>query len=147
MRVFLDTNILVSAAATRGLCADVLRQVLASHELLTSLEVLSELRRVLRTKFAVDQDLIDDFIWLMRQDTLLARPGQLPSVEIQDQDDLPILSAAISAGADVFVTGDKEILDVGQIGELAILSPRQFWEKLKAQPQRRAGRGRPRRSR
>lgn len=147
MRVFLDTNILVSAAATRGLCADVLRQVLASHELLTSLEVLSELRRVLRTKFAVDQDLIDDFIWLMRQDTLLARPGQLPSVEIQDQDDLRILSAAISAGADVFVTGDKEILDVGQIGELAILSPRQFWEKLKAQPQRRAGRGRPRRSR
>lgn len=147
MRVFLDTNILVSAAATRGLCADVLREVLASHELLTSLGVLSELRRVLRTKFAVDQDLIDDFIWLMRQDTLLARPGQLPSVEIQDQDDLPILSAAISAGADVFVTGDKEILDVGQIGELAILSPRQFWEKLKAQPQRRAGRGRPRRSR
>ena len=147
MRVFLDTNILVSAAATRGLCADVLRQVLASHELLTSLEVLSELRRVLRTKFAVDQDLIDDFIWLMRQDTLLARPGQLPSVEIQDQDDLRILSAAISAGADVFVTGDKEILDVGQIGELAILSPRQFWEKLKVQPQRRAGRGRPRRSR
>lgn len=147
MRVFLDTNVLASAAATRGLCADVLREVLASHQLLTSAQVLSELRRVLRTKFDLDQDLIDDFIWLMRQDTVLARPGQLPSVEIQDQDDLPILAAAISAGADVFVTGDQEILDLGQIEHLTISSPRQFWEKLKAQPQRKAGRGKPRRSR
>jgi hypothetical protein len=81
----------------------------------------------------VDQDLIDDFIWLMRQDTVLARPGQLPSVEIQDRDDLPILSAAISAGADMFVTGDKELLSIDQIDRLAILSSRQFWEKLKAQ--------------
>ena len=102
MRVFLDTNVLASAAATRGLCADVLREVLTSHELLTSAQVLSELKRVLRTKFGVAQDLIDDFISLMREDTVLAEPGQLPTVEIQDQDDLPILSAAISAGADVF---------------------------------------------
>lgn len=27
MKVFLDTNVLVSAIATRGLCADVLREV------------------------------------------------------------------------------------------------------------------------
>jgi len=135
VRVFLDTNVLASAAATRGLCTDVLREVLTSHELLTSAQVLSELKRVLKTKFGVAQDLIDDFISLMRQDTVLAEPGQLPTVEIQDQDDLPILSAAISAGADVFVTGDKEILDIGRIEKLAILSPRQFWEKLKAQPQ------------
>ena len=146
MRVFLDTNVLASAAATRGLCADVLREVLASHELLTSAQVLGELRRVLRTKFGSGQDLINDFVWLMRQDTVLARPDQLPNVEIQDQDDLPILSAAISAAADVFVTGDKELLAIGRIEKLAILSPRQFWEKLKAQPQRGAGRGK-RRSR
>jgi hypothetical protein len=95
----------------------------------------------------VDQDLIDDFIWLMRQDTGLARPGQLPSVEIQDRDDLPILSAAISAGADMFVTGDKELLSIDQIDRLAILSSRQFWEKLKAQPRRGVGRGKSRRSR
>lgn len=147
MRVFLDTNVLASAAATRGLCADVLREVLASHELLISARVLSELRRVLRSKFGVDQELIDEFIWLMRQDTVLARPGQMPSVEIQDQDDLPILSAAIAAEADVFVTGDKELLDIDRIEKLAILSPRQFWEKLKAQPRRRARRGKSRRSR
>ena len=147
MRVFLDTNVLASAAATRGLCADVLREVLTSHELLTSKQVLSELERVLRTKFDVPRDLIDDFMGLMRQDTVLAEPEPLLDIEIDDKDDVPILSAAISAAADVFVTGDKEILDLGQIGRLTILSPRQFWEKLKDQRQRGAGRAKPRRSR
>ena len=147
MRVFLDTNVLASAAATRGLCADVLREVLTSHELLTSEQVLSELERVLRTKFDVPRDLIDDFMGLMRQDTVLAKPDPLLDIEIDDKDDVPILSAALSAAADVFVTGDKEILDLGQIGRLTILSPRQFWEKLKDQRQRGAGRAKPRRSR
>jgi putative PIN family toxin of toxin-antitoxin system len=136
VRVFLDTNVLASAAATRGLCADVLREVFASHELLTSAQVLRELKRVLRSKFGVDQDLVDDFISLMRQDTVLARPGEAPGVDIQDQEDLPILSAAISGGADAFVTGDKELLAIGRIETLTIMSPRQFWEKLKSQPRR-----------
>lgn len=147
MRVFLDTNVLASAVATRGLCVDVLREVLTSHELVTSAHVLSELRRVLRSKFGVAQDLIADFIGLLRQDTVLAQPGQLPTVDIEDRDDLLILSAAISAGAAVFVTGDRELLAIGHVENLAILSPRQFWEKLKAQPRRGAGRGKSRRSR
>ena len=33
MRVLLDTNVIVSAVTTRGLCADVFRAVLAAHEL------------------------------------------------------------------------------------------------------------------
>jgi hypothetical protein len=34
LRVFLDTNVLVSAFATRGLCADLLELVLLQHELI-----------------------------------------------------------------------------------------------------------------
>lgn len=147
MRVFLDTNVLASAAATRGLCADVLREVLSSHELLTSAQVLNELKQVLAAKFRVPKDLIDDLLWLLRKDTVLAQPGQLPDIELEDKDDLRILSAALSAAADVLVTGDKDLLAVSQVEHLVILSPRQFWEKLKAQRQRRGGRGKPRRPR
>ena len=50
MKVFLDTNVLVSGFATRGLCADVIRLVLAEHELLTAEVVLDEVRRVLLRK-------------------------------------------------------------------------------------------------
>jgi len=147
MKVFLDTNVLASAAATRGLCADVLREVFASHELFISDQVLAELRRVLRLKFGVGQDLIDDFIWLLEQDSVRAQPAQLPRIELKDRDDLAIVGAAIAAGVEVLVTGDKELLDLGRFVNLEVLSPRQFWERLKAQQQRGGGRSEPRRSR
>jgi putative PIN family toxin of toxin-antitoxin system len=145
MKVFLDTNVLASAAATRGLCADVVRQILASHQLFISDQVLNELESVLRSNFGAGQDLIDDFIWLLQQDSVLAQPGQLPKVKLQDKDDLSILGAAISSGAEVLITGDKELLELGDIEGLEILSPRQFWEKLKVKQQRRTGHGKPRR--
>lgn len=146
MKVFLDTNVLASAAATRGLCSDVLRAVFASHELLTSEDVLNELGRVLKSKFGVGQRLIDDFIGLLKQDTVLCRGVQLPRLELQDKNDLPILGAAIAGKAEVLVTGDRELLNLGRVQDLEIVSPRQFWEKLKAQRHLRTGRGR-RRSR
>ena len=99
MKVFLDTNVLVSAAATRGLCSDVLREVFASHDLFISEQVLSELKRVLRSKFGIGENLTDDLIWLLRQDTILAQPARLPRVDLQDKDDLHMLGAAIAAGA------------------------------------------------
>ena len=146
MKVFLDTNVLASAAATRGLCADVLREVFASHELFISGQVLSELKRVLGLKFGVGQDLIDDFIWLLLRDSVLAQPAELPRIELKDRDDLAIVGAAATSGVEVLVTGDKELLDLGRLGNLEILSPREFWERLKAQ-QRGGGRRDPRRSR
>lgn len=147
MRVFLDTNVLASAAATRGLCADVLREVLASHELFLSGQVLSELARALRSKFGIGQDLINDFIRLLQQDSVPAEPSDVPRVGLRDKDDLRILGAAVAAGAEVLVTGDKELLALGHFEELEILSPRQFWEKLTTQQRRRAGHGKSRRRR
>ncbi len=147
MKVFLDTNVLASAAATRGLCADVLRAVFASHKLLISEDVLNELKKVLKSKFGVQQRFIDDFIGLLKQDAMLCLCVSLPKVEVQDEDDLPILGAAIAANAEVLVTGDKELLNLCYIERLAIVSPRQFYEKLKTQQQRRTGRGKPRSSR
>jgi putative PIN family toxin of toxin-antitoxin system len=147
MKIFLDTNVLASEAATRGLCADVLREVFASHDLFISEQVLNELGRVLRVKFGVVQDLIDDFILLLQQDSVLAQPSQVPRVKLQDKEDLTILAAAITAGAEVLITGDKELLDLGRVGNLEILSLRQFWEKLKAQEKSGVRRHKPRRSR
>ena len=48
MRVYLDTNVLVSAFAARGLCADLLEVVLLEHEFTLGRNVLSELGKALR---------------------------------------------------------------------------------------------------
>ena len=50
MRVFLDTNVLVSAFASRGLCADLLELVLLDHDLIVGKNVLRELVKALRDK-------------------------------------------------------------------------------------------------
>jgi predicted nucleic acid-binding protein len=41
VRVFLDTNVLISAFATRGLCAELFRSVIAEHELVLGEVVLA----------------------------------------------------------------------------------------------------------
>ena len=141
MRVFLDTNVLVAAVATRGLCADVFRAVLASHELVVSQQVLDEVRRVLRVKLGVRPGPVADFIRLLEQEAEVAPPARLPGIELNDQDDLPILGAAVAARAEVFVTGDRELAELGTVEGMRVMSPRQFWEGLKSR-RPRGGRGR-----
>lgn len=141
----MDTNVLASAAATRGLCADVLREVLAEHELVICKQITDELNRVLTGKFAVAPSLVREFLWLIRQDTTSVEPRVLPEISIKDKDDLGILAAAVTADADVLVTGDKELQDLAQVERTAILSPRAFWNRLTAQPDESRARGKPRR--
>jgi predicted nucleic acid-binding protein len=43
------------------------------------------------------------------------------------------VSSAINGGADMLVTGDKEIVGLSQVGRLRIVTPRQFWEMGKGQ--------------
>jgi predicted nucleic acid-binding protein len=39
----------------------------------------------------------------------------------------------LNGEADLFITGDKELLGLKGIGGMEIISPRAFWEKLKTQ--------------
>ncbi len=133
MKVFLDTNVLVSAAATRGLCVDVLREVLISHKLVVSPPLFSELENILKKKLNLPYELISEFIEILQQDAHQSSQSDLPDVEIQDKDDLTILSSALNGETDVFITGDKELLELSRINDMDIISPKMFWERLKVQ--------------
>ncbi len=133
MRIFLDTNVLVSAVATRGLCADVFREVLTSHELIVSDPLLKEVKKALQQKLKVPLSLISEFLNLLTQDTIVAKPCQLPKVAIKDKSDLIILASALNGNAELLVTGDRELLELERVESLEIVSPRAFWEKLRLQ--------------
>jgi len=134
MRVFLDTNVLVSAVATRGLCADLLREILVSHQLVVSVPLIAELRHILHTKIGVPQEIISDFEALLMQDCILSEETTLTHVDIRDKADILLLSTALNGNAQLFVTGDKELLGLEKIESMGIVSPRGFWEILKIQP-------------
>ena len=137
MRIFLDTNILVSAVATRGLCADVLREVLTFHEIIISEQLLSELRESLARKLGVPKSLVEEFVETLVQEAHFAQPSVLPGVKVRDRDDLAILSAALDGKADLFITGDKELLTLGSVGPMDIINPRKFWEVLRTRVRNR----------
>lgn len=131
MRVALDTNVLVSAVATRGLCADVFNLVLAEHELIVGETVLAELRKVLRQKMRVPNEAIDDFETLLRQEGVVVGKTKSLPVAIRDKSDVPVLSEAVAANAEVLVTGDRDRLEIAGTIPLQILTPRGLWEQLR----------------
>lgn len=130
MRVFLDTNVLASSIATRGLCTEILESILHDHELLTCEAVLNELERVLRTKLRIPDLPASEFIALLREEAQFVEDQQLPSVQINDADDVPITGCALGGKADLFVTGDKALLDIREVDGLRIVSPRELWMQL-----------------
>jgi putative PIN family toxin of toxin-antitoxin system len=131
MRVFLDTNVLVSGFATRGLSADVVRVLMAEHELLTGEVVLEETRRVLTEKFGVPEEKAAEIEQLLRRHHVEPIPRSDSPVEVRDPDDEIVLASAISAEAEILVTGDNDLLDVAeQTQVLQIIPPRTFWEEV-----------------
>ena len=128
MKVSLDTNVLVSAFGTRGLCADILHVVLAEHELIIGEAVLTETRRVLTTKFGVPTATVDEVDALLRQQSRVVTDAPRLGMGLRDADDVLILSEAVAGGAEVLVTGDRDLLAVAGKAPLAIVTPRGFWE-------------------
>jgi putative PIN family toxin of toxin-antitoxin system len=130
VKVFLHTNVLASSIATRGLCSELLEIVIHDHELLTCQAVLLELERVLTEKLRLPGPVIAGFLELLRTEGSVVESTENPAIPVKDADDIPILACAIAGKADVFVTGDKELLDLRRIEDLAVVSPRQLWLQL-----------------
>ena len=129
MRVLLDTNVLVAAFATRGLCADLLRHVLVEHRLLIGEVVLEELQRALRRKLKLPAQSVSAIIDFLREQEVVDRPARAAAAPARDPADRWVLASALDARADVLVTGGDDLLELtaGQAG-VRILSPRDFWE-------------------
>jgi putative PIN family toxin of toxin-antitoxin system len=134
VRVFLDTNVLVAAFATRGLCADLLRAVLAEHELLSSSTVVEELTRTLAEKIRVPEATVREIAALLRASAAFPDTAvDPPPVAVRDPDDAVILSEAVALRADVLVTGDKDLLEAGEVPGISILDPRGFWQLVRGE--------------
>lgn len=132
MRIFLDTNVIVSAVATRGLCADVLHVVVAEHDLLVGKTVLKELRRVLRQKLRLPTATLNELVvFLRRHSTIVSKQAPL-AVSLRDANDEAVLAEAIAGGADILVSGDRDLLQIADAAPIPILAPRGLWELLRS---------------
>ncbi len=130
MRVCLDTNVLVAAFASRGLCFDLLRYVTEVHDLVVGEVLVEELRRALTIKIRLTEDALNAVEATIACFTILPRPAAPSEVEVRDPDDRWVLATAVEGAADILVTGDKDLLTLGDTAPLPIVTPRAFMESI-----------------
>ena len=130
MRILLDTNVLVAAFATRGLCQDVLQIVLAEHRLLVGQTILDEFERVLRDKLQMPVRQIEEVVSFVVEQSEVISPAAPAVWPQKDPDDRWVVAAALHGSAESMVTGDKDLLEASCGEELRVVTPRGFWDLL-----------------
>lgn len=129
MRVVFDTNILVSALAfPGGRGEEALLRIIERHDhLVISREIIHELLAVLARKFKGQAE------ELARTAVFLAEIGEVvePTVHLEVLEDKPdnrIIECAVAGQAEVLVTGDRKMLDLGECQGVRIPALREYLE-------------------
>lgn len=145
MRVVCDSNVLVRAALnTNGLASELLRRIRASHVLIASLPLLSEVLEVLRRpKIQALHGLSDYGIrryvsTLYKAAAIVKVPQPVPRVVPRDSQDDVIVITAIGGRADVLATRDQhlfhpDVLRITAAYRLRIMSDDALLTELRAQ--------------
>jgi putative PIN family toxin of toxin-antitoxin system len=132
VKIFLDTNVLVSAFATRGLSADLFDLVLIEHEFITGRAVLGELEKALRVKIKLPAARRAEILEFVAGEAEFIVEDAPEADCDADSDDRRVLGEAIAGQADVFVTGDAAVTELRKLGGMRVLTPRQLWEVLRS---------------
>lgn len=130
MKVFIDTNVLISAALNPAgtAAASFAKAVMPPNKAVISEQNVEEMLRIFSRKFPERLPALKRFFEEVVNELEIAA---VPETELdsesllRDAADRPILRAAIQAQADVLLTGDKDFLDSG-IETPIILSPAEF---------------------
>lgn len=116
MRVIIDTNIFISAALfPNGRASDAFKKaLLPPYQPLTCDYVVDELHRKFQEKFPDRMTELEAFLYSSLSIIRVVKtPDEALEAEnlIRDVKDRPILRAALSSNADLFLTGDKDFLE------------------------------------
>ncbi len=130
MRVVLDSNVLIAAAATRGLCEAIVELCLERHQIVIGNGILEEVREKLIKKIKVPRSVALEYLELLRTSAELVEPLKLSRSVCRDPDDLMVLGLVAPGAADIVVSGGKDLLVIGKFAGARIVSPRDFWEKM-----------------
>lgn len=122
----MDTNILIDAFSDDySYQARLMKAVLDERiTALTTMAIEREYRKILRR-------LIDDNNYKAKVEHFLATAQlvkpQETNVQIDDEDDRKFIAAALGGGAEMIVSKDRHLLDVGEVEGVRIVTPAEAW--------------------
>lgn len=130
MRVVLDCNVLVSAARTRGTCADVVIEAIRHHDLVVSDPILREYRAVAeRFAHSAYREGLLSVIEELERIAVYVEPAVL-AFGLRDGDDEVYLQTA-TAGSALLVTGNRRDFTENRYGSVSVVSPREFLDQTR----------------
>ena len=129
MKVVFDTNVIVAALLTNGLCHEAFRRAVRRRVLVSSKALLDELNSTLHRTFIITAT-VRTFLRTFHEQIQLVEPVPLPSPICRDPDDDLVLATALAAAADRIVTGDHDLLVLRVHKAVRLVTPRQFLEWL-----------------
>lgn len=127
MKVVLDTNVIIAAFATRGLCSALFELCLDRFEVVLSEPILKETIDNLRGKIQLPEaqcNMIDAYL---RAHCSVSEIDDATPSACRDPNDLHVLGLAQHISADFIVTGDKDLLELARHERTRIVTPRGFW--------------------
>jgi uncharacterized protein len=128
VRVFLDSNVLIAAFIARGACAHLMQHAIRHHRILTTLFVLAEVEDRLSSKFSYSPTEVRGVGEFLTVNCELVAHGSPEEALCRDPDDDNVLAGALVGEADCIVTGDKDLLVLGEVKGIPILAPADFWQ-------------------
>lgn len=126
MRIVLDTNVYISAAITSGLSQDILELAGTTNliTLLTSEEILEELKEKLLSKFDRSENIVSLFIERIRKIAEVVEVSETVEIIKRDPNDNKILECALSGKANLIVTSDQDLIKLKTFRGIGIVHPR-----------------------
>lgn len=127
MRLVLDTNVVLAAFISRGVCHELLEHCEREHTMVVSGFILEEFREKLVGKFDVPPSKAREATVLLRSRMESVEPVPLEAPVCRDPDDDWVLATAVAGTCECTVTGDKDLLSLGEHRGIRILAPNTFW--------------------
>jgi putative PIN family toxin of toxin-antitoxin system len=132
MIVVLDTNVIIAAFATEGLCHSLFEHCIDQHEIYICDNLLSELTDKFEKKLKLPRKVYKNIIDYLSDNATLYNPPVLPRQICRDKNDDFILSLADTAKAQYIITGDNDLLELKRYKNTKIIMPRDFWEIVRS---------------
>lgn len=132
LKVVLDSNIWVSAILWGGLPESIMfLQKTNQIEIALSQELFNESRKTfskpkLQPRMLSLGFTLDACLDLIKSTAIFYPIIPLEVPELRDPDDVIVLATAIASQADVIVSGDKDLLVLGQYQDIPILTAKEF---------------------
>lgn len=127
IRAVLDTNVLISALFWDGGPRRVVDLAAAGRfQAVTSPPLLAEFADVLADDFGAPQKRVVLALRDVLSYAQVVTPSAEPDIAVRDQGDVKVIACALAGAADLVVTGDRDLLVLGAVGDARVVTVRGF---------------------